>query len=125
MRYRSVRAVVVAGALAGAAIPTAPSAAAHETREVAGVEMVVGWGEEPAHTGFKNSVELVLSRGGEPLTELRDGLEVEVIYGDASVTLPPAPINAALERAFAAERHLIGRLPLPPGLSLFAVASAR
>ena len=43
----------------------------------------------------------------------------------ADVTLPPAPLNAALERVFAAERHLVGRLPLPPGLSLFAVASAR
>lgn len=43
---------------------------------------------------------------------------------DADLKLPPAPINAALEKAFAAERHLIGRVPLPPGLSLFAVASA-
>ena len=43
---------------------------------------------------------------------------------DADVKLPPAPLNAALEKAFAAERHLIGRVPLPPGLSLFAVASA-
>ena len=39
-------------------------------------------------------------------------------------TPPPAPLNAALKRTFAAERHLIGRVPLPPGLSLFAVASA-
>ena len=38
--------------------------------------------------------------------------------------LPAAPLNAALKRTFAAERHLIGRVPLPPGLSLFAVASA-
>ena len=43
---------------------------------------------------------------------------------DADLKLPPAPLNAALERAFAAERHLVGRLPLPPGLSLFALASA-
>jgi SAM-dependent methyltransferase len=43
---------------------------------------------------------------------------------DADLKLPPAPLNTALERTFAAERHLIGRLPLPPGLSLFAVASA-
>jgi SAM-dependent methyltransferase len=43
---------------------------------------------------------------------------------NGDVALPPAPINTALERAFAAERHLIGRVPLPPGLSLFAVASA-
>jgi SAM-dependent methyltransferase len=38
--------------------------------------------------------------------------------------VPPAPLNAALEAVFAAERHLIGRVPLTPGLSLFAVASA-
>jgi SAM-dependent methyltransferase len=43
---------------------------------------------------------------------------------EADLSLPPAPINTALERVFAAERHLVGRLPLPPGLSLFAVASA-
>lgn len=44
---------------------------------------------------------------------------------DADLKLPSAPLNKALERTFAAERHFIGRLPLPPGLSLFAVASAR
>jgi 2-polyprenyl-3-methyl-5-hydroxy-6-metoxy-1,4-benzoquinol methylase len=43
---------------------------------------------------------------------------------EADLTLPAKPLNAALERAFAAERHLIGRVPLPPGLSLFAVAAA-
>lgn len=43
---------------------------------------------------------------------------------DADVRLPSAPLNAALETVFAAERHFVGRLPLPPGLSLFAVASA-
>jgi SAM-dependent methyltransferase len=44
---------------------------------------------------------------------------------DAAVRLPPAPLNAALEKAFALERHLVARLPLTPGLSLFAVAAAR
>jgi SAM-dependent methyltransferase len=44
---------------------------------------------------------------------------------NADLTLPPAPLNTALERTFALERHLVGRLPLPLGLSLFAVASAR
>jgi SAM-dependent methyltransferase len=43
---------------------------------------------------------------------------------DGDLKLPWAPLNAALEHIFAAERHLVGRLPLPPGLSLFAVASA-
>ena len=43
---------------------------------------------------------------------------------DADVKLPSRPVNAALEAIFRAERHFVGRLPLPPGLSLFAVASA-
>jgi len=43
---------------------------------------------------------------------------------DADLSLPPKPLNATLKAVFAAERHLVGRLPLPPGLSLFAVASA-
>lgn len=44
---------------------------------------------------------------------------------DAELKLPSAPLNAALEHTFAAERHLIGRVPLPPGLSLYAVASVQ
>jgi SAM-dependent methyltransferase len=42
----------------------------------------------------------------------------------ADLKLPAGPVNAVLERTFAAERHLVGRVPLPPGLSLFAVATA-
>lgn len=44
---------------------------------------------------------------------------------DSDLALPAAPLNTALERTFAAERHLIGRVPLPPGLSIFAVGSAK
>ena len=43
---------------------------------------------------------------------------------EADLTMPPAFLNSALEKVFAAERYLVGRLPLTPGLSLFAVASA-
>ena len=43
---------------------------------------------------------------------------------NADVKLPRAPLNSMLRAVFSAERHLVGRLPLPPGLSLFAVASA-
>jgi SAM-dependent methyltransferase len=42
---------------------------------------------------------------------------------EGDLALPSAPLNKALERVFAAERHLVGRIPLPPGLSLYAVAS--
>ncbi len=37
---------------------------------------------------------------------------------------PPAPINALFERIFALEAHLVGRVPMPPGLSFLAIASA-
>jgi SAM-dependent methyltransferase len=42
---------------------------------------------------------------------------------DADLKLPAAPLNTALEQTFAFERHLVGRVPLTPGLSLYAVAS--
>jgi len=43
---------------------------------------------------------------------------------DSDMRLPPAPLNKMMEMVFGAERYLVGRVPLPPGLSLFAVASA-
>ena len=39
-------------------------------------------------------------------------------------TLPPAPVNRLFETVFALERHAIGRLPFPPGVSIAAVLSA-
>ena len=44
---------------------------------------------------------------------------------DSDDKLPPKPVNALFEKLFELERYAIGRLPLPPGLSLFAIASAR
>ena len=43
---------------------------------------------------------------------------------DGDLKLPPRALNYALERGFAAERLLVGRVPLPPGLSLFAIGCA-
>ena len=39
--------------------------------------------------------------------------------------LPSAPVNAALQTIFAAERHMLGRMGFPIGLSLYAVARRR
>ena len=36
-------------------------------------------------------------------------------------TLPPAPVNALFRGVFGLERHLVGRVPLPFGVSLFAL----
>ena len=68
--------------------------------------------------GYFNSLLFPLAVAERAASKLR-GRE------DADVKLPPAPLNATLEAIFRAERYLVGRLPLPPGLSLFAVASAR
>ena len=38
------------------------------------------------------------------------------------LSVPPAPINALLRTTFASERHLLGRVKLPFGLSLVALA---
>lgn len=38
-------------------------------------------------------------------------------------TLPPAPVNSLLRGIFGLERHLVGRIPLPAGVSLVALLS--
>jgi SAM-dependent methyltransferase len=68
--------------------------------------------------GYFNSLLFPLAVAERAASKLRG-------RDSADVRLPPAPLNAALERIFEAERYAVGRLPLPPGLSLFAVASAR
>ena len=67
--------------------------------------------------GYFNSLLFPLAVADRLASKLRGKDEAEV-------KLPSAPLNAGLEAVFAAERHLVGRLPLPPGLSLFTVASA-
>jgi SAM-dependent methyltransferase len=68
--------------------------------------------------GYFNSLLFPLAVAERAASKLRG-------KDSAGVKLPPAPLNAALEKVFAAERYVVGRLPLPPGLSLFAVAEAR
>ena len=43
---------------------------------------------------------------------------------DSDDTLPPGPINRLFEGIFGLERHAVGRLPMPPGVSLVAIVSA-
>ncbi|WP_448501202.1 class I SAM-dependent methyltransferase [Sphingomonas sp.] len=40
---------------------------------------------------------------------------------DSDDSPPAAPINTALEHIFRVERHLVGRIPLPPGLSIITL----
>jgi SAM-dependent methyltransferase len=67
--------------------------------------------------GYFNSLLFPLAVAARLASKVRGG-------GTGEESLPPKPVNYVFERAFAAERRLIGTVPLPPGLSLFAVASA-
>jgi hypothetical protein len=83
MRKRIAGAAAVL-ALAGLLLPlSAAPAAAHEDRKVGSYDFVVGFGNEPAFAGEPNSVQLILSRGGKPVTDLKDTLKVAVTTGDA------------------------------------------
>jgi hypothetical protein len=86
----SVTCLLVGGvSLAGAVM--AP-ASAHETRAAGPVRFVVGWGDEPSYTGFKNSVQVTVSEAnGPPVTDLGDAVTVEVIKGEDRTTLPLVP----------------------------------
>ncbi|MES2326923.1 MAG: class I SAM-dependent methyltransferase [Pseudomonadota bacterium] len=68
--------------------------------------------------GYFNSLLFPLAVAQRAASKLRG-------KDNGNVSLPPAPLNRSLEAVFASERYLVGRLRLPPGLSLFAVASAR
>lgn len=83
--------IVVAAALSGLLILPASAALAHEGQSQGDLEMVVGFGTEPAYAGQPNSVQLILVHDGEPVVDLGDTLDVEVSFGDQSqrFTLEP------------------------------------
>lgn len=84
---RPMTSVFAVGATLAIMFPT--PAPAHETRAGGPVRFVVGWGDEPTYTGFKNSVQVTVSEAnGAPVTDLGDTLSVEVIKGDEKTTLP-------------------------------------
>jgi hypothetical protein len=83
--------VAVAAATVVVAIAVAP-ALAHTEVDQGDLTMVIGFGTEPAYSGQPNSVEVLVSHGGEPVTDLRPGdLQVEVTFGEASTTMDLEP----------------------------------
>ena len=41
---------------------------------------------------------------------------------DSDDTPPAAPLNALFEKIFRLERHMVGRVPMPPGVSIITLA---
>lgn len=56
-----------------------------------------------------------------PVAVAQRALKALLRIDQADDTLPPPALNAAMRSVFATERHLVGRLALPVGLSLCAV----
>jgi hypothetical protein len=66
-------------------------ASAHGEHKVAKYTFVVGFGTEPAYAGVTNSVQLIISNNGKPVTNAK-GLKAAVTTGDAEpkqMTLEP------------------------------------
>jgi hypothetical protein len=86
------RTAVVAVTLAVLLVPMlAVPAFAHGGHRVANYTFVVGFGTEPAYAGATNSVQMMISNNGEPVTNA-EGLKVAVTTGDAEakeMTLEP------------------------------------
>jgi hypothetical protein len=75
----------------------ASPASAHEARTVGKYHFVVGFGDEPAYQGEKNSVQLLLGDANDkPVTDLGDSLKVEV----STDTVPGQTLPLALEPFF-------------------------
>lgn len=66
------------------------SALAHEEREVAGYSMVVGMIQEPVFTGQKSGLELLVTRGDQPVTGLQDTLQAQATFQGQTRDLPLA-----------------------------------
>jgi hypothetical protein len=91
MWERSKRASSAAAVASVVVLLTATPALAHEGRRLGDLEMVVGWGTEPAYAGEVNSVQILPVHDGEPVLDLGDTLDVEVTFGDEAqeFTLEP------------------------------------
>jgi hypothetical protein len=83
--------------LAALLVPLAAGPAlAHEERTVGRYHFAVGFGDEPAYQGEKNSVILLLAAGDKPVTDLGDTLEVEV----STESAPGQTLSLSLEPFF-------------------------
>jgi hypothetical protein len=94
-------------------------ASAHGEHKVANYTFVVGFGTEPAYAGVTNSVQLMISNNGRPVTDAK-GLKVAVTTGDAE------PKQMTLEPYFGEGRGEQGDyraffIPTAPGAYTFKI----
>lgn len=75
-------------------------------------------GLEPAKLGYFNSLLFPLAAAAR-LAGRWTGRD------DSDDSPPPKPVNALFEGIFRFERHLVGRVPMPPGVSILTLAVPR
>jgi hypothetical protein len=81
---RLLRLAFVLGTVVVLAALFAASASAHEEKTAGRYSFVVGFGTEPAYAGQPNSLQVIISRDGQPATDLAgqlDGLMAHAYYG--------------------------------------------
>jgi hypothetical protein len=86
MTKRSMRRPAVAIAVLIAA--SLVSLGAHEKKAAGAVDLVIGWGEEPAFTGSRNSVFVSVADRQGPVSDPAAALAVEIVFGSERITLP-------------------------------------
>jgi hypothetical protein len=81
---------------------SAGPASAHEERKVGNYVLHVGFGDEPAYAGAKNSVQLLLhdARTDKPVVDLGDSLKVDVTQGAGSATDDSRKLTMNIEPDF-------------------------
>jgi SAM-dependent methyltransferase len=72
-------------------------------------------GLRPRTLSYFNSLLFPLAAGARIMGRLT-GRE------DSDDTPPAAPLNALFEKIFRLERHMVGRVPMPPGVSIITLA---
>jgi SAM-dependent methyltransferase len=72
-------------------------------------------GLKPEKLGYFNSLLFPLAAAARVAGRMRG-------RDDSDDSPPPAPVNALFERIFRLERHLVGRVPMSPGVSIVTLA---
>ena len=84
------RFIALVAALVGLLVLVAP-VAAHEVRDVAGYQFVVGFIDEPVFSNQKSGLEFGVTLNDEPVEGLEETLEAEVTFGEQTRPLELSP----------------------------------
>jgi len=90
----SVRGNRLALGLCAMVLALQAAARAHETITVGTLQLTIGWGDEPAFAGSRNSIDIIVSDGsGSPISAQTGALSVEVAFGERRLMLPLLPVE--------------------------------